>query len=173
MAPTTLHVGTTPWRRWRSATFRSTLAAISGTLAILLRDRRRLITTATDDAAIHERQPFLVKDVLFSAILVAANEALLKVAEIVSAQDGERELIAGWAGRGREGLDACWDPNLQSYLDHDARTGEPLCSRNVAGYAPLIWRDRARLPRFPLTTKQRSSVTPQISKSTEAVYPER
>src|SRR5919112_3427889 len=34
-----------------------------------------------DEAAIYESHPFLVKDVLFSAILIAANEALLKIAD--------------------------------------------------------------------------------------------
>jgi hypothetical protein len=59
---------------------------------------------ACDDASIHETHPFLAKDVLFSAILVAANEALLEIADVVGAPDGDRDLIAGWAARGREGL---------------------------------------------------------------------
>src|ERR687885_805403 len=56
-----------------------------------------------EEAEIYEGHPFLVKDVLFSAILVAANEALLKIAEIAEADGGERELIEGWMERGREG----------------------------------------------------------------------
>src|SRR5919202_1092435 len=35
-----------------------------------------------DESSIYDTHPFLVKDVLFSAILVAANEALLEVAEV-------------------------------------------------------------------------------------------
>jgi len=70
-------------------------------------------SAACNDAAIRETHPFLVKDVLFSAILVAANEALLEVAEVVGAPDGDRELIAGWVRRGREGLEACWDADLR------------------------------------------------------------
>jgi glucosylglycerate hydrolase len=93
---------------------------------------------ACDDAAIHEGHPFLVKDVFFSAILVAANEALLEVADVVGAPDGDRELISGWAARGRRGLEACWDPDLQLCLDYDVRSGLPLRSRTVAGFAPLI-----------------------------------
>jgi hypothetical protein len=91
-----------------------------------------------NDAAIHETHPFLVKDVLFSAVLVAANEALLEVAGVVGAPDGDRELIAEWARRGRGGLEACWEPDLRLCLDRDARTGEPMRSRTLAGFAPLI-----------------------------------
>ncbi len=35
-----------------------------------------------DEAAIYDSHPFLVKDVLFSAILVTANEALLEIARV-------------------------------------------------------------------------------------------
>lgn len=38
-----------------------------------------------DEAAIYHSHPFLVKDVLFSAILVAANEALLEISEQIGA----------------------------------------------------------------------------------------
>ena len=79
------------------------------------------------------------KDVLFSAILVAANEALLEIAEVVEASDEERELVEGWAGRGRKGLEKCWDEKLNLCLDHDLRADKPLRARTVAGFAaPLI-----------------------------------
>jgi hypothetical protein len=48
--------------------------------------------------------------------------------------------------------------------------GQVRDGADVAALDPR--RDRARLPCFPLTSKQRSSVNPQIPKSTEAVYPE-
>jgi len=93
---------------------------------------------ACDDGAIYKSHPFLMKDVLFSAILVAANEALLEIARVVGAPDWDRELIAGWARRSREGLDACWDADLRLYLDYDVRIGRPIRSRTIAGFAPLI-----------------------------------
>src|SRR5918995_6752281 len=40
---------------------------------------------ACDEATIYRSHPFLVKDVLFSAILVAANEALLEISRLVGA----------------------------------------------------------------------------------------
>ena len=91
-----------------------------------------------DDAAIYRSHPFLVKDVLFSAILVAANEALLALADLVDAPDGERAVIAAWRDRGRRGLAERWDPELGLCLDWDVRTGAPVRVRTMAGFAPLV-----------------------------------
>jgi hypothetical protein len=91
-----------------------------------------------EEHKIYEGHPFLVKDVLFSAILVAANEALLEIAEAVGADEGERELAGGWMKRGREGLEKLWDEELKLCLDYDLRAGEPSRVRTVAGFAPLI-----------------------------------
>jgi glycogen debranching enzyme len=91
-----------------------------------------------DERIIYRFHPFLVKDVLSSAILVAANEALLEIAEVVGAPDEDRELIAGWAERGRRGLETCWDADLKLCLDYDLRADKPLRVRTVAGFAPLI-----------------------------------
>jgi hypothetical protein len=91
-----------------------------------------------EEAAIYESHPFLIKDVLFSAILVAANEALLKIAEAVSAPEEERKLIEGWIERGRKGLNERWDPDLKLCLDYDLRAEEPARVRTIAGFALLI-----------------------------------
>jgi glycogen debranching enzyme len=91
-----------------------------------------------DEAAIYRAHPFLVKDVLFSAIFVAANEALLEIAAAVDAPDEERALVAGWLDRGRRGLEARWDPDLNLCLDYDLRAGAPVRVRTIAGFAPLI-----------------------------------
>jgi len=91
-----------------------------------------------DEADIYERHPFLVKDVLFSAILVAANEALLEISEVVEAPNEERALIESWIERGREGLDRQWDPELGVCLDRDVLADEPVRVRTIAGFAPLI-----------------------------------
>src|ERR687893_2514501 len=91
-----------------------------------------------DEASIYESHPFLMKDVLFSAILVAANEALLEIAEAVGAPDDERAEISAWTERGREGLESSWSPELGLCLDHDLRQDAPLRARTVAGFAPLV-----------------------------------
>jgi glycogen debranching enzyme len=91
-----------------------------------------------DEAAIYRSHPFLVKDVLFSAILVAANQALLEISRQVGVSHEDAELISGWISRGRRGLESCWDPELRLYLDYDLRAAKPLRSRTVAGFAPLV-----------------------------------
>src|SRR5918996_465618 len=100
-----------------------------------------------DEADIYERHPFLVKDVLFSGILVAANEALLEISEVVDAPREDRALIEGWIDRGRAGLEEQWDSHLGLCLDQDVLAGEPLRVRTLAGFAPLIagGLDRSRL----------------------------
>src|SRR3954451_2201491 len=91
-----------------------------------------------EEAEIYEGHPFLVKDVLFSAILVAANESLLEIAGVVGAGEEERELIEGRVQRGREGLQERWDEELGLCPDYDLRAQAPLRVRTVAGFAPLV-----------------------------------
>jgi hypothetical protein len=91
-----------------------------------------------DDAAIYDSHPFLVKDVLFSAILVAASEALLEISEVVGAPEEERGLIAAWITRGRRGLEERWDPDLGLCQDYDLRAEAPVRARTIAGFAPLV-----------------------------------
>jgi hypothetical protein len=93
---------------------------------------------ACDEATIYRSHPFLVKDVLFSAILVAANEALLEISRLVEASYEDAELISSWISRGRRGLQSRWDPGLRLCLDYDLRAARPLRSRTVAGFAPLV-----------------------------------
>ncbi len=94
--------------------------------------------TGCDDRVVHATSPFLVKDVLMSAILVRANEALLEVAELVGAPDEDKEKISAWISRGHEGLAGRWDPDLGLCLDYDLRAECSLATRTVAGLSPLI-----------------------------------
>ena len=91
-----------------------------------------------EEGEIYASHPFLVKDVLFSAILVRANEALLEIAEVVGASEEERSAARGWIERGLRGLEGCWNPELGLCLDYDVRAAEPLPARTVGGFAPLI-----------------------------------
>jgi glucosylglycerate hydrolase len=93
---------------------------------------------ACDEATIYRSHTFLVKDVLFSAILVAANEALLEISRLVGASREDAELISSWISRGRRGLESRWDPELRLCLDYDLRAARALRSRTVAGFAPLV-----------------------------------
>jgi hypothetical protein len=91
-----------------------------------------------DETRVYRSHPFLVKDVLFSAILVAANEALARVGEIVGASGGEREEISARVDLGRAGLEGRRDPTSKLCLDYDLRSARPTSVRTVAGFAPLV-----------------------------------
>ncbi len=91
-----------------------------------------------DEATLYETSPFLAKDVLASAILVRANEVLLDIAGLAGAPEDDRTQIKAWIERGHRGLNERWDPTLGLCLDYDLRAGEPLVSRTIAGFAPLI-----------------------------------
>jgi len=91
-----------------------------------------------DDAEIQRRYPFLIKDVFFSAVLVAANTALLELARVADASDADRRLLADWVDRGRRALSARIDPQSQLCVDYNVRTGDPIRLRTFVGFALLF-----------------------------------
>jgi hypothetical protein len=91
-----------------------------------------------DDAEIYRRYPFLIKDVFFSAVLVAANTALLDLADVAGASDEDRGQLACWRDRGCAGLTGCFDPESGLCLDYDVRNEERIRLRTFAGFAPLF-----------------------------------
>ncbi|CAA9406215.1 GH63 [uncultured Rubrobacteraceae bacterium] len=91
-----------------------------------------------DDAVLYRECPFLAKDVLASAILVRANEALLEIAEIADAPEKDRSTVRTWIERGRKGIEERWNPDLSLCSDYDLRAERPLSARTIAGFAPLI-----------------------------------
>jgi hypothetical protein len=91
-----------------------------------------------DEAAIAAEHPFAVKDVFFSAVFAAANQALLALCEVVDAPREDRALIQGWVRRGQRGLARCWDPGRGVCLDYDLRTQRFLPHRTFAGLGPLL-----------------------------------
>ncbi len=91
-----------------------------------------------DEEVIYETHPFLVKDVLFSAILVAANEALRAISQVLEASAEERATIDSWISHGRLGPEGCWEPELGLSPDYDVRAKAPLRVHTIAGFAPLV-----------------------------------
>lgn len=91
-----------------------------------------------DDALIYESHPFLVKDILFSAIFVAANRALLALADLCDASDDDRRSLEEWRDRGYRGLDQQWDAEMGLALDWNVRSADSIRVQTVAGFAPLI-----------------------------------
>ena len=93
-----------------------------------------------DDALIYREYPFLIKDVFFSAVLVAANAALLDLADVAEASDEVRGQLTGWRDRGRAGLARRFDPKAGLCFEYEVRTGEDIRLRTFAGFAPLFAR---------------------------------
>jgi glucosylglycerate hydrolase len=93
-----------------------------------------------DDVQIYRHHRFLIKDVFFSAVFVAANAALLELADVAGASDGDRGDLACWLDRGRAALSRRFDAKSGLCLDYDVRTGEPIRLRTFAGFAPLFAR---------------------------------
>ncbi len=91
-----------------------------------------------DDAVIQRDHPFQVKDVLISALLAAADAALVHLAELVGAPDGDRAEIRSRAGRSRDAVQGCWDPRARLAPDLDVRTGRPIRVQTWTGLAPLL-----------------------------------
>ena len=93
-----------------------------------------------DDALIYREYPFLIKDVFFSAVLVAANAALADLADVAGASDETRDQLARWRDRGHAGLARRFEPQTGLCTDYDVRTGEDIRLRTFASFAPLFAR---------------------------------
>jgi hypothetical protein len=92
-----------------------------------------------DDDAINKTHPFIVKDVLMSAIFAMANRALARLAAALEAPAPERARIAAWEERVRQGLHRCYNSDLKLSLDLDVRNaGRQICVSTCAGLAPLL-----------------------------------
>ena len=87
---------------------------------------------------IYDTLPFRVKDVFFSALLVSANEALLRIATWADADLDDLSLIEAWIERGRRGLAERWDDARGLCLDFDVAGDTSIAARTIATFAPLI-----------------------------------
>lgn len=94
-----------------------------------------LVAVDHDQAVAVREQPFRVQDVLFSAILAAADDALAELAT-VAGHDGATHRAD--ADRTRAALAERWDAESARCLDLDLVDGRDLDADTVAAFAPLI-----------------------------------
>lgn len=97
----------------------------------------QLVAIDHDQVKAMAEHPFRVADVLFSAILAAADDELADLAPVAGhpdAADGHR----ADADRTRAALEQAWDPELQACLDQDRITGRSVRADTIGGFAPLI-----------------------------------
>jgi glucosylglycerate hydrolase len=91
-----------------------------------------------DDATAHQRHPFLVKDLTFTAILATANRVLAEVGMWLGRPAQELMELHAWSARFTAGVLRQYDPAVGLALDLDVRTGQSIQVRTWAGLAPLL-----------------------------------
>ncbi|HEX5947528.1 MAG TPA: hypothetical protein VFY82_14680 [Acidimicrobiales bacterium] len=98
---------------------------------------RELVEVGYDHERSHRTHPFRMADVLFTAILAAADDALADLAGIAGHPEAADAHRAD-AERSRRGLDACWDPARCACLDRDLVADRWVTADTIAGFAPLV-----------------------------------
>jgi hypothetical protein len=93
---------------------------------------------AYDDDIIAAHHPFRVKDVFFSALLAAADDALAALAPVAGVDHDVMVALARDADRTRGAIDDRFDPDTGLVHDLDLLSGEALPARTIAGFAPLV-----------------------------------
>ncbi|HKE76502.1 MAG TPA: hypothetical protein VKB57_22995 [Acidimicrobiales bacterium] len=99
---------------------------------------RALVEAGYDQDRALRAHPFRMVDVLFTAILAAADDALADLS-VVAGRPGAAAGHRADAERGRRGLESCWDPDRAACLDRDlVAGGRPVAADTIAGFAPLV-----------------------------------
>jgi glucosylglycerate hydrolase len=110
-----------------------------------------------DDAAIQAGYPFLIRDVLMSAIFAAASHALAEVAATLRRPAADVGELEAWSRRSSRAVQDAWDARLELALDRDAAGQAPRATpgsrgspadrppsvETCAGLAPLLVPDLA------------------------------
>lgn len=105
---------------------------------------------------IYDDLPFRVKDVFLSAILVAANESLIEIANLAEADLDELDLIDSWINRGRMGLADQWDAERDMCCDLDLADNTSIPVHTIAAFAPVLAGQVTLARREALTAMWRS-----------------
>lgn len=82
--------------------------------------------------------PFRCKDVFISSMLVAANESLLRIADMADVDVDELNTIESWINSGRRGLANQWSHELNTTADKDLVDGSDIHMLTLASFAPLL-----------------------------------
>jgi len=91
-----------------------------------------------DDAHIQVDHPFLIGDVLMSAIFALACQKLAELGRSLSRPEDELSELTGYVNRFSGGVLHAWDTELQLALDLDLRAPERVRVETCAGLAPLL-----------------------------------
>ena len=94
-----------------------------------------------NDDVIRRSHPFQVKDVVFSAILSAANHRLAEIGRWLGRPADEVDTLRAWAERTARGVLRVFSKKDGVVYDFDLRTRRHLRVKTWAGLAPLLVRD--------------------------------
>jgi hypothetical protein len=94
-----------------------------------------------DDARIQASHPFLIGDVLMSAIFALACQQLAELGTMLSRPSDEVSELTGYAQRFSDGVRRAWDSELRLALDWDVRATEPIRVETCAGLSPVVLPD--------------------------------
>ncbi|MCO5215654.1 MAG: hypothetical protein M9950_05810 [Thermomicrobiales bacterium] len=86
----------------------------------------------------YDQLPFRVKDVFFTALLVAGNESLMHIASIAGADLEDMDIIEEWIALGRRGLTARWDDATGRCLDYDVVSDTEIDVDTIASISPIF-----------------------------------
>ncbi|GAC1313927.1 MAG: hypothetical protein NVSMB2_02680 [Chloroflexota bacterium] len=98
----------------------------------------RLKSAGYEDERVHDGHPFVIKDVLMSAIFALANDALALLARALGKHASDTAEIDGWIEKATRAVEAAWDPVSRLALDFDVRAGRSIHVRTCAGLAPIL-----------------------------------
>jgi glucosylglycerate hydrolase len=91
-----------------------------------------------DDARIQASHPFVIGDVLMSAIFARASRDLAELGAMLSRPEDELLELTRYARRFNDGVLRAWDPDRRLALDLDIRAAEPSRVATCAGLSPLL-----------------------------------
>jgi hypothetical protein len=94
-----------------------------------------------DDRRIQEAHPFLIGDVLMSAIFAAACRQLAELGEMLARPEQEFLELTAYARRFNDGVQRAWDADLGLALDLDVRAAKRVRVETCAGLSPLVLPD--------------------------------
>lgn len=87
---------------------------------------------------VEDELPFRVKDIFSSAILVSANESLIRIADFAEGDVDDLSIIESWIDRGRRGLAEQWNAEDSLCRDRDLISGEDISAQTIASFAPIM-----------------------------------
>lgn len=91
-----------------------------------------------DDAMTSEKSPFLVQDPLFNAMLIASNQSLIELGELLG-KTSEVSQLKKWNTLSKASYETkLYDPELKGYIYYDLRNDRPLRHISSSSFTGLF-----------------------------------